>query len=107
MEKFLTEIDGTVTIRSAGEMEAGSAEVQPARDNRPKATNCRGGGSYMPVIPFDAKAQFGALACLEKPDKKSPAKGGFCSCQRQDSLLTVKWICPFHAEPVHDVYLRL
>jgi len=30
----------------AGETEAGSAEVQPARDSQLKATNCRWGGSH-------------------------------------------------------------
>ena len=31
----------------AGETEAGSAEVQPARDNQLKATNCRWGDSHI------------------------------------------------------------
>jgi len=32
------------TIPVVGQTEAGSAEVQPARDNQPKATNGRWGG---------------------------------------------------------------
>jgi hypothetical protein len=100
MGKFLTEIDEAVTLRSAGKTDAGSAEVQPARDNRLKATNCRGDGSSISVIPFGKLAQFGALSCLKKPDKNGPAKGGLRFYQRLDSLLTVKWIRPVHAEPV-------
>ena len=42
----------SMKIALAGETEAGSAEVQPARDNQLKATNCRWGGSYKPAIPF-------------------------------------------------------
>ncbi len=38
----------TMTIRLAGETEAGSAEVQPARDNRTRATNVVGmAGSHL------------------------------------------------------------
>ena len=73
-----------------GQTEAGSAEVQPARDSQLKATNCRRDGSYTPAIPFyELQRQFRALLCLKKPP-----------CRRQGSLLTWKWICPIHAEPV-------
>ena len=77
-------------IASADETEVGSAEVQPARDNQSKATNCRWGGSLSPAIPFyDSQRQFRALLCLKKPP-----------CRRQGCLLAVKVICPIHAEPV-------
>jgi len=88
--KALTQMSKLVTMVLAGKTEAGSAEVQPARDSQLNATNCRWGGSYTPAIPFYEQGQFRALLCLKKP----PAEGRLC-------LLNVKWICPFHAEPVH------
>jgi len=91
MKRVLTIIKELTTIPLVGQTEAGSAEVQPARDSQPKATNCRWGGSYTPAIPFyELLRQFRALLCLKKPP-----------CRRQGSLLTVKWICPIHAEPIH------
>jgi len=48
-------------IPLAGKTEAGSVEVQPARDSRFKATNCRWDGSYTPAILFYEQKQFGAL----------------------------------------------
>jgi len=80
-----------IIIALVGKTEAGSAEVQPAGDSQLKATNCRWGGSLTPANPFyEFQRQFRALLCLKKPP-----------CRRQGSLLTVKWICPIHAEPVH------
>ena len=35
-----------------GETEAGSAEVQPVRDSRAKATNCRWDGGLTSAIPL-------------------------------------------------------
>ena len=55
-----------ITIALVGETEAGSAEVQLATDSQPKATNCRGGGSLTPAIPFYEQGQFGAFSCLRK-----------------------------------------
>ena len=90
MENNLTIIKQPTRIESAGETEASSAEEQLARDNQPKATNCRWGGSFSSAIPFyDSQRQFRALLCLKKPP-----------CRRQGCLLTVKVICPIHAEPV-------
>ena len=84
-----------------GKTQAGSVEVQPARDSQPKATNCRWGGSYTSAIPFyDSQRQFRALLCLKKPDKKSPAQGGSLLAEGKESLLTKKWFCPIYAEPV-------
>ena len=91
MKRSLTIIDELTRIPLVGETEAGSAEVQPARDSQLKATNCRRDGSYTPAIPFyELQRQFRALLCLKKPP-----------CRRQGSLLTAKWICPIHAEPLH------
>jgi hypothetical protein len=32
-----------------------------------------------------------------------PPKAGSVSAEGRKSLLTVKWICPIHAEPVHSL----
>jgi len=90
----------SMKIPLAGKTEAGSAEVQPASDSQLKATNCRWGGSYTPAIPFYEPSQFRALLCLKKPDRTAPPKAGSVSAEGRKSLLTVKRICPIHAEPV-------
>jgi hypothetical protein len=72
----LTGIRNDTTIRLAGQTESGSAEVQPARDNRLIATDCRWDGGTIAVIPFTNKQQFGAFQCLKKP-----------SCRRQELSL--------------------
>ena len=52
MKQILTLVSELITMLLAGETEAGSVEVQPARDSQLNATNCRWGGSYTPAIPF-------------------------------------------------------
>ena len=99
-KRNLTINEQPARIASADETEAGSVEVQPARDSQLKATNCRWGGSYTPAIPFYEPGQFRALLCLKKPDKTAPPKADSISAQGRKSLLTVKRICPIHAEPV-------
>ena len=80
-----------IRMTLVGQTEAGSVEVQPARDSRLKATNCRWGGSYKSAIPsYDSQKQFRALKCLKKPNKKSPAEGGYIICQRQQKSLNRK-----------------
>jgi hypothetical protein len=62
--------------------------VQPVRDSRLKATNCRGDGGFKLLSHFKRFHDNSELCnALKKPSLR-------------DSLLTVKWICPFHAEPV-------
>ena len=101
MKRILTLMSKLVTILLVGQTEAGSAEVQPARDSQLKATNCRRDGSYTPAIPFyKFQRQFRALSCLKKPNKTAPPKAGSVSAEGRKSLLTVKWICPIYAEPV-------
>ena len=91
MKRILTKMKELTRIPLVGQTEAGSAEAQPARDSQLNATNCRWDGSLISAIPFyELQRQFRALLCLKKPP-----------CQRQGSLLTVKRICPIHAEPVH------
>lgn len=82
----------------AGETETGSAEVQPVRDSRLKATNCRGDSglkllSHSPIAVEDKFMQHNDNSELCNALKKP-------LCRRQSSHLTVKWFCPFHAEPV-------
>ena len=52
MNNSLTTTKELIIIPLVGEMEAGSAEVQPARDSQLKATNCRGEGSFTLAVPF-------------------------------------------------------
>ena len=96
MKSLLTKMNELTRIVLVGETDAGSAEVQPVRDSQLKATNCRWGGSLTPAIPFYEQGQFRALLCLKKP----PAEGRYC-------LLSIKWICPFHAEPVQFLRSQL
>ena len=64
----MTKMEKVLRMRLAGETDAGSAEVQPARDSRTRATNGRGGGSYTPAIPLEAfRRSFRAFVCLKKP----------------------------------------
>jgi len=51
MNKDLTMIEGIITILLAGETEAGSAEVQPARDSRLGVTDYRTGGRFQTGRP--------------------------------------------------------
>jgi hypothetical protein len=90
MNRDLTEMSNTMTMLLAGETEVGSAEVQPARDSRAKATDGRRDDGVMPVIPF-SQIPFGAFLCLKKPH-----------CRRQGQELIVKGVCPFHAEPLQN-----
>ena len=66
MKRILTKIKELTRILVVGQTEAGSAEVQLAGDSQPKATNCRGGGSFTPAIPFYEHEQFGAFSYLRK-----------------------------------------
>ena len=101
MKRILTLMSELATILLAGETEAGNAEVQPARDSRFKAMNCRWGGRLIPAIPFcQTQSQFSVLECLKKPNKKSPPKAVSLFAQGKKSLKTKKWICPIHAEPI-------
>ena len=101
-KRGLTAITAFMKIALADKTQAGSAAVQPARDSRLKATNCRLGGSHSPAILFYVPRQFRALLCLKKPYKIVPPKADSIPAQGRKSLITVKWICPIHAEPVHS-----
>ena len=91
MRMNLTILYEMMRILLADETETGNAEVQPVRDSRLKAMNCRGDGGLELLSHFMQHNDNSELCnALKKP-----------LCRRQSSLLTVKWICPFHAEPVH------
>ncbi len=48
MKRILTLVSEWIIMLLAGETEAGSVEVQPARDSRFMATNCRWDGGLLP-----------------------------------------------------------
>ena len=101
-EKKIDKMKELTRMLLVGKTQAGSAEVQPARDSRLKATNCRWGSSYTSAIPFyDSQRQFRALLCLKNLIKKSRPRRVPYLAEGKESLLTKKWFCPIHAEPVH------
>jgi hypothetical protein len=85
----------------AGKTEAGSVEVQPARDSQLKATNCRWGGSLLPSHFTIAKDNSELCNALKNLIKRVPPKAASVFAEGKRSLLAKKWTCPFHAEPVH------
>ena len=48
MKRILTVMSELIIMLLADKTEAGSVEVQPARDSQLNATNCRRGGSLLP-----------------------------------------------------------
>ena len=100
MESILTLTSKLITMLLAGETEAGSVEVQPARDSRFKATNCRWDGGLLPSHFTNLHDNSELCYALKKPDKTAPPKAGSVSAEGKNSLLTVKRICPIHAEPL-------
>ena len=94
MRTCLTDMSKTMTMWLVGETEAGSAEVQPARDSRAKATDGRRDDGMMSVIPFLPKP-FGAFLCLLKT-----------SLPKARLRANRKGVCPFHAEPLQKRVLR-
>ena len=74
MQRILTKMSELITIAVVGKTDASSAEEQLARDSQLKATNCRGGGSYTPAIPFYEQGQFRALLYLKKPPCRRQGK---------------------------------
>ena len=78
-------------IPLVGQTEAGSAEVQPARDNQPKATNGRWGDRDKHLSSHLFNRNHSELCHALK---NLLAEG-------KKNLLTVKWFCPIYAEPIH------
>ncbi len=52
MKRTLTFIEEPTRMTLVGKTDASNAEEQLARDNQPKATNCRWDGGYTVAIPF-------------------------------------------------------
>ena len=100
MKRNLTKMKELVTIALAGETEAGSVEVQPARDSQLNAMNCRWGGSLLPSHFTIRQDNSEPCNALKKPNKKSPPKAVSLFTKGKKSLKTIKWICPIHAEPI-------
>jgi len=91
----LTKMNEMMRILLAGKTETGNAEVQPVRDSRLNATNCRGDSGLELLSHFMQHNDNSELCnALKKP-----------LCRRQSSHLTVKWFCPFHAEPVQFLHI--
>jgi len=90
MKRSLTITEELIRVQLAGKMEAGSAEVQPARDSQPGVTDYRMGGRFQ----TDHPTHFPTMVIQNSlmPKKTSLPKARI--------LLTVKGICPIHAERV-------
>jgi len=102
MKKSLTKMMELTTMTLVGQTEADSVEVQPARDSWPNATNCRWDGSLVPSHFTSYKDNSELCNALKNLIKIVPPEAGSVSAEGRKSLLTVKWICPIHAEPVQS-----
>ena len=89
MKRSLTKLSEQTRMMLVGQMEAGSVEVQPARDSQLKATNCRWDGGNTSAIPFyNSQRQFRALKCLRKPNKRVSPKAASLFAEGKKSLKT-------------------
>lgn len=86
MKINLTIIEQPTRIVSTGETKVGSAEVQPARDNQLKATNCRADGGLISTIPLSQPKK--AILSFPMPKKT-------LICQRQISKNRCKHLKAF------------
>ena len=87
-----------------GKTQAGSAGAQPARDSQLNATNCRWDGSLVPSDFTNFADNSELCYALKNPIKRVPPKADTLFAEGKKSLLTKKWVCPFHAEPVRDYH---
>ena len=95
MKRILTLVSELIIMLLAGETEAGSVEVQPARDSRFKATNCRWDGGFLTshFTNFDDNSELcNALKNLIKRSRQRPvqyltkaAKSQNCETDLSDS----------------------
>ena len=99
MKRILTIMSEPITMTLVGQTEAGSVEVQPARDSRLNATNCRWDGGLLPSH-FMTKNNSELCNASKNLIKRVPPKAAALFAEGKKSLFTKKWICPFHAEPV-------
>ena len=86
MRMGLTMCNEMMRISLAGKTETGNAEVQPVRDSRLKATNCRGDSGLKLLSHFMRRNDNSELCnALKKP---LPDRGRGQACRRQSSHLT-------------------
>ena len=108
VDHYNTSMNKLITMLLAGQTQAGSVEVQPARDSRFKATNCRWDGGYNLPSHFTIRKDNSELCnALKNLIKRVPPKAVSLFAEGKKSLLTVKWICPIHAEPVQTQLFHL
>ncbi len=100
MKRILTLVSEWIIMLLAGETEAGSVEVQPARDSWFRATNCRWDGGLLPSHFTSFSDNSEPCYASKNLIKTVPPKAVSVSAEGRKSLLTVKRICPIHAEPV-------
>jgi len=104
IKRILTLVSDLIIIFLAGQTEAGSVEVQPARDSQLKATNCRWDGSLLPSHFMSFSDNLELCNALKNLMKKVPPKAVSLLAKGKKSLLTIKRFCPIHAEPVHRLF---
>lgn len=88
MKQILTLVSELITMLLAGETEAGSVEVQPARDSQFKATNCRWGGSLLPSHLTSLKDNLELCNALKNLIKRVPPKAASLLAKGKKSLKT-------------------
>ena len=102
MKRILTIMSKLITMTLVGKTQAGSAGVQPARDSQLNATNCRWNGSLVPSHFTNFADNSELCYALKNLIKRVPPKAASLFAEDKKSLLTKKWICPIHAEPVQQ-----
>ena len=102
MKSNLTATIELITMALVGKTDASNAEEQLARDSQSKATNCRWDGGFLPSHFTNFADNSELCHALKKPDKTAPPKAVSLSAEGRKSLLTRKWICPIHAEPLQS-----
>ena len=86
IKRILTLVNDLVIMLWTGQTEAGSVEVQPARDSQFKAMNCRWGGSLLPSRFMLGKDNSELCHALKKPVKKAPPRAVSVSAEGSSSL---------------------
>ena len=88
IKRILTLVSDLIIMFLAGQTEAGSVEVQPARDSQFKATNCRWGGSLLPSHLTSLKDNLELCNALKNLIKKVPPKAVSLLAKGKKSLKT-------------------
>ncbi len=104
IKRILTLVSDLIIMFLAGQTEAGSVEVQPARDSQFRATNCRWGGSLLPSHFTSFSDNLELCNALKNLIIRVTPKAASLLAKGKKSLLTIKRFCPIHAEPVHREY---